>query len=93
MDETYNKSNQNKVFRTLGASSHTEHERQADDYYATNPIAIDKLLKVENPNHTIWECACGGGPLSERLIEYGYNVYSTDIKDRGYKGATQIEWI
>lgn len=76
--------NGNSVWKTLGASNHTEKEREADDYYATDPIAIDKLLEVERPHHFIWECACGGGHLSERLTEYGYDVFSSDIRDRGY---------
>jgi hypothetical protein len=76
--------NMNSIWKTIGASNHTDNEREADDYYATDPIAIDKLLTVEEPNLFIWECACGGGHLSERLSEKGYVVYSTDIKDRGY---------
>lgn len=31
-------------FRGVGASNHTEKERVKDDYYATNPAAIDYLL-------------------------------------------------
>lgn len=38
-------------------------------------------VKLKNP---IWECACGEGHLSERLKQYGYNVYSSDLIDRGY---------
>lgn len=76
--------NVNSVWKTLGASNHTENEREADDYYATDPIAIDKLLEVEKPRRFIWECACGGGHLSERLTERGYDVFNSDIKNRGY---------
>ena len=32
----------------------------------------------------IWEPACGGGHLSERLKHFGHSVYSTDLIDRGY---------
>ena len=71
------------IFRTLGASNHTEKERQEDDYYATDPKAIDILLSAESFDNNIWECASGGGHLSKRLKYFGYNVYSTDIKDRG----------
>ena len=42
--------NGNSVYKTLGASNHTDKEREKDDYYATDPIAIDKLLTVERPN-------------------------------------------
>ena len=76
--------NNNSIWKTLGASNHTDKERQSEDFYATSPDAIDKLLKVAHPHKQIWECAAGAGHLSERLTYFGYNVYSTDIVDRGY---------
>lgn len=36
----------NSIFKTLGASNHTTKERENDDYYATDPIAIDALILV-----------------------------------------------
>lgn len=80
---------QNSVYKTIGASNHTTAERERNDYYATDPQAIDKLLKVVNPYNRIWEPACGGGHLSERLTELGYYVYSSDKVDRGYKRHTR----
>lgn len=77
--------NQNSIYKTIGASNHTDKERELNDYYATDPMAIDKLLKVEKPSHYIWECACGEGALSDRLKQNGYEVISSDIVDRGYK--------
>lgn len=77
--------NGNSIYKVLGASNHTEEEREQDDYYATDPDAIDKLLGAVELPPWIWECACGGGHLSERLMKYGYAVYSTDLKDRGYE--------
>ena len=80
--------NKNSVFKTLGASNHTEEEREVNDYYATSPIAIDLLVKkVELPKQ-ILEPACGAGHLSIRLEELGHDVKSYDIIDRGY-GETQ----
>jgi hypothetical protein len=32
----------------------------------------------------VWECACGNGCLSEPLKTLGYDVFSTDLVDRGY---------
>lgn len=58
--------------------------REKNDYYATNPKAMHKLLELESFNKNIWECACGEGNLSKVLKEHGYNVYSTDLIDRGY---------
>ena len=60
-------------------------DREENDYYATDPIAVNKLLDsgvTLAPN--LWECACGEGHLAKRLIEHGYNVLSTDKVDRGY---------
>ena len=37
-----------------------------------NPKAVDLLLEKESFAPDIWECACGEGHLSERLIEHGY---------------------
>lgn len=34
----------NSVFKTLGASNHTINKREEDDYYATDPRAIDYLI-------------------------------------------------
>lgn len=79
--------NYNSIYKTLGASSHTDEEREANDYYATDPVAIDKLLTVEKPFPMIWECACGEGHLSKRLKKHGYIVVSTDLIDRGYSTA------
>lgn len=83
----------NSIWKTLGASNHTEKEREADDYYATDGIAIDKLIKVEHPNVNIWECAAGGGHLSERLKKFGKNVFSSDIKNRGYTLDKQMDFL
>lgn len=85
--------NQNSIFKCLGASNHTEDERETNDYYATDPSAIDDLLKVEKFNSNIWECACGEGHLSKRLEDYGYNVLSSDLIDRGYENALVMDFL
>lgn len=64
--------------------------RQEDDYYATPPRAIDDLLSKITLNKSIWECACGGGHLSDKLIDLGYDVKATDIKDRGAKNLMAL---
>ena len=51
--------NINSVWKTIGASSHTEKEREADDYYATDAIAIDKLLEAEKPIRQRGSPRCG----------------------------------
>lgn len=85
--------NKNSIFKMLGASNHTDKDREADDYYATDPIAIDLLLLKEKPSINIWECACGEGHLSRALEARGYNVLSTDLKNRGYDDTGIVDFL
>lgn len=77
--------NSRTIYTIIGATNHAFGERAADDFYATDPVAIDLLMEsgIELA-HDLWEPACGQGHLSERLKTYNYNVYSTDLIDRGY---------
>lgn len=61
--------------------------RQKEDFYATDSFAIVKMadkLKELGISKSVWECACGNGCLSEPLKTLGYDVFSTDLIDRGY---------
>ncbi len=78
----------NKVFTTMGASNHSKDDREQNDYYATDPKAIDFLLQdcpikflTEVP---ILEPCCGGGHLAKRLQDLGYFVQAQDLFDHGY---------
>ena len=83
--------NGNSIFKTLGASNHTDKDRQSEDFYATSPIAIQKLAEVFPLNHQIWEPACGNGCLSKWMVDNGHDVVSTDLVDRGYgKGGVDF---
>ena len=83
---------ENKTFTTIGASNHSEKERHKDDYYATDPKAVELLLENETFNHSIWECACGEGHIAKVLESNGYHVISTDLIDRGY-GTGGIDFL
>lgn len=72
------------VFKTLGASNHTDHERAWGDYYATEPKAVEWLLKLETLDGPVLEPACGEGHISDALIRGGIDVTSRDLIDRGY---------
>lgn len=76
--------NGNSIWKTLGASNHTNEEREPNEFYATSPEAIDLLKKKIDLPKQILEPACGSGCLSERLIELGHEVKSYDLIDRGY---------
>ena len=81
------KGNKNSIFKTLGASNHTDKERESLDFYATDSVAIDKLASVYPIPHYVWECACGAGHLAKRLIELGHGICASDITDRGFGDA------
>lgn len=66
--------------------------REENDYYATDPRAMEDLLRYESFDLNIWEPACGEGNLSEVLKKHGHNVYSTDLIDRGY-GVGGIDFL
>lgn len=66
--------------------------REQHDYYATDPKAMELLLKYEIFDNNIWECACGEGNLSKVLKSHGYNVLSTDLIDRGYQDK-QLDFL
>ena len=76
--------NNRSVFKTLGASNHSESERETNDYYATDPSVLEHLIKKYELPYVIMEPACGSGDLSKWLESSGRKVYSSDIVDRGY---------
>ena len=75
------------VFTCIGATSHSVGEREQNDYYSTDPLAIILLHKHDllDKDKPYWETAVGGGNLAIELKRLGYNVVrETDLYDRGY---------
>lgn len=66
--------------------------RQEHDFYSTSFAATEKLLKVEKFAGEIWECCCGDGAITKVLQSHNYNVYSSDLYDRGY-GETNVNFL
>lgn len=87
-----NSQSERKVFAVLGASNHSTNEREKNDYYATDPVAMELLLDIEQFSPDIWECACGEGHLSKVLESRGYHVMSTDLVDRGF-GEPGVDFL
>ena len=85
--------NSKSIYTTLGASNHSDSGRAENDFYATDYRAIDDLLESgAKLSHDVWEVSCGRGDLSERLKQFGYNVRSSDLFDRGY-GESGIDFL
>lgn len=75
-----------KCFVCLGASNHSEVEREENDFYATPPIATEALLKIIDldKNIPILEPCCGRGHISKILEKNDFKVISNDLIYRGY---------
>ena len=79
-------------YRIIGASNHSDTEREAEDYYATDPAAVEQLCVLVPLACDIWEPACGEGHISKTLEGRGHRVLSTDLVDRGY-GRGGIDFL
>lgn len=84
--------NSRSAHAMLGARNYALNEREQNDYYATEPKALELLLDKETFAPDVWECACGEGHLSKVLSDRGYKVKSTDLIDRGY-GEGGIDFL
>ena len=74
------KGNKKTTFVQLGASNHVDYERAEHDYYATDPIAAEWLLKIEPElSDNIQECACGENALSDIFKSAGKKVRCSDL--------------
>lgn len=76
--------NYQSVVGCLGTRNGSTKNREENDFYATQPIAAEWLMKIEDLDDNIWECACGQGHLAKPFIEAGHNVLCTDLIDRGF---------
>ena len=85
--------NRNSIYTTLGASNHSDKERQSHDYYATEPKATELLLDEETCSPVIWECACGDGHMAKVMEAHGYQVISTDLIYRGYGNEKSVDFL
>lgn len=80
--------------------NYTTKDRQQDDFYATDPVALDLLIRkcsteLESDlffRYSIWECACGNGNLAKCLERHEITVIATDLKDRGY-GISGVDFL
>lgn len=85
--------NTHSVFVTHGASNHSDTERAAFDYYATDPKAMELLLEKESFDSNVWEPAVGAGHLAQVLTAHGYEVTASDIVDRGYPNTYIFDFL
>ena len=82
-----------KKSSALAYVGHNERgDREKNDFYPTPESATQALLDRQKFQGNVWECACGNGAMSKLMIKNGYDVYSSDLIDRGY-GDTGIDFL
>lgn len=86
------------VYSQIGASNHVAATRQDDDFYTTDPVAVEALLKklqelkISVPA-TIIETSVGAGHIAHVFERYGCKVEAYDIVDRGYPGTIVQDFL
>lgn len=85
--------NHKSIYATLGASNHSDNQREKNDYYATNPLAAELLCNEIQFHENIWEPAVGEGHLAEVFKKRGYKVRASDLIDRGYINTETIDFL
>ena len=68
-------------------------DAHSEDYYATDPKAVEILLANEKFSHYVWEPACGAGHITKVLLDHDYHVKSSDIIDRGCPDSEIINFL
>ena len=75
----------NSFATNIGFSSLSKQKRHDEDFYATDPIALEKFLDQSGIRlSNVWECACGQGHLAQVLKDRDLLGKATDLIDRGY---------
>jgi len=78
------------LFRIIGASNHCKDDREAVDFYSTDPECVQDLLSRESFKHNVLEPCCGNGNIAKELSNSGFDVTATDLYDHGY-GTTGVD--
>lgn len=72
-------------FQKVRQINRTEkNHQQKDDFYQTPEWVTRVLLGFHKFDGEIWEPAAGCGDMAEVLKKAGYEVYATDLVNRGY---------
>lgn len=79
--------NSKAVITGTAPSNHSFKDREQDDFYATDPKAVDMLCDLEKFSPVVFEPACGQGHIADALKKRGYSVVCMDLVDRGYGGC------
>lgn len=69
------------------------HLRDEDDWYVEPEWCVEALLDAERFEGPIWDPACGSGTIPRVCHRRGYEVYGSDIVDRGCPGWWKQDFV
>jgi hypothetical protein len=76
----------------MGSRKYTDYERQNEDFYATDPKALE-LFPLFHELTNVWECAVGQGHLANVLHEHNKLSRVSDLVDRGYPNTEILDFL
>ena len=77
----------------IAPSNHSLKNRESDDFYATDPKAVDMLCNLEKFSQTILEPACGQGHIAKALEAHGYNIKRNGVSNYTVMKHTRIIFL
>lgn len=69
-----------------------KNKRRENDFYSTPDFATEALLEREIFYGDVWEPCCGSGSISKILQKHNFQVYSSDLVERGF-GDINIDFL
>jgi len=70
----------------------TKTPAELDHYYKTPASCVKAIVARESFGHNIWDCCTGDGAIADALMDSGFSVVATELKDRGY-GLTGRDFL
>lgn len=70
-----------------------KHPRAPYDWYVEPEWAVDALIGEVSFSGLIYDPACGKGTIPKTFARHGFETHASDIVDRGYPGARQLDFL
>lgn len=68
----------------------TTFEREPNEHYVEPAWCSKRLFEVEKFGSTIWDPCCGFGTIPDEATIAGYDIFATDLVDRGYENLDGV---
>lgn len=79
--------------RAQGHPRSSGYARAEHDWYVEPPWIVDALFAEQAFPGTIWDPCCGRGTVPIVARRRGLPAMGTDLIDRGFRGATQLDFF